>query len=158
MLENIFLRPWYSYWTCRHSMTNSGANTDYCTISFMSLENRYAQRLWKSSVLARVKISTVRVEECYSNSQCGFPAPTGRTSHAIRRRLVSSRKLLHAPGSSEVSEEDRQTKTRQIQNSPEAVSLFVCLCSIAFRYMIIWKEYRYWKQTVNTQVHPCLGC
>ena len=94
LLENIFLRPWYSYWTCRHSMTNSGANTDYCTISFMSLENRYAQGLWKSSVLARVKISTVRVEECYSNSQCGFPAPTGRTSHAIRRRLVSSRKLL----------------------------------------------------------------
>ena len=120
-------------------MTNSGANTDYCTISFMSLENRHFQGLCKSSVLARVKISTVRVTECYSKSQCGFPVPTGRTSHAIRRRLVSSRKLLHAPGSTEVSEEDRQTKTRQIQNSPEAVSLCLlisyCIQMLIHDYM-----------------------
>ena len=54
---------------------------------------------------ARVNISTVRVTECYWKSQCGFPVPTGGTSRAIRRQLVSSRKLLHVPGS---TEEDRQ--------------------------------------------------
>ena len=51
----------------------------------------------------------MRVTECYSKSQCGFPVPTGETSHAIRRHLVSSRKLLHVPGFAEVSEEDKQT-------------------------------------------------
>ena len=96
---------------------------------------------------ARVKISTVRVTECYSKSQCGIPVPTGGTSHAITRCLVSSRKL-HVPGSTEVIEENRQPKTRQIQNSPEAVSLFVCSCSICIQMLI--HDYMERIQTLET--------
>ena len=96
---------------------------------------------------ARVKISTVRVTECYSKSQCGFPVPTGGTSRAIRRQLDSSRKLLHVPGSTEVSEEDRQTKTPQIQNSPEAVSL--CLL-ISYCIQTLIRHYLERIQTLET--------